>query len=133
MHAVGSSRVAEIQNLSPSLVRCHFGTEVAWELSCSPLTSLTTNQYSAASSTVFQAIKIRAALTFMSHFPDLKCLNHNQGLPFSSWPPPASAAGSCVSFFLLGQSHTCLSWREKRTEVAVILNLLSVLRALRLV
>lgn len=124
---------AWLKNLSPSLVRCHFGTEVAWELSCGPLTSLATNQYSAVAPTVFQAIKIRAALTFMSHFPYLKCLNHNQGLPLSSWPPPASAAGSCVSFLLLGQSHTCLSWREKRSEVAAILYLLLVSRAVRLV
>lgn len=73
----------------------------------------------------FQAMKRRAALTFMSHSPDLKHLHHNQRLTLSS--PPLCLCKWWLHFSLLCAAIICLSWRQKRAKVAAISYLLPVL------
>lgn len=133
IHAVGPSRLAEVQSFSPPLEKGHpemaqgHPSSLGIELSPASL-PLPLNQFlPAVAAAAAAAIKMGAALTPGSHSPDLKCLNHHWNLALPSWPPPFLCSWRLHLPFLWQPSHvTCLSWRETRGKVVAISYLLPV-------
>lgn len=130
IHAVGPSRLAEVQSFSPPLVKGHpemaqgHPSSLGIELLPASL-PLPLNQFLPAAAAA--AIKMGAALTSVSHSPDLKCLNHRWSLALPSWPPPCLCSWRLSLPFLWQPSHvTCLSGRETRGKVVAISYLLPV-------